>query len=80
MARRWNNRTPQSPIESAAIIAADFAAECKRQGDLKNYYRWRMIVQEYRAALYFEATHGAPPPSAVRRPARVEPVQASLAL
>lgn len=44
MATRYAFRSPSSAHEAALMICADFAAECKRQGDMANCYRWRNVI------------------------------------
>lgn len=35
------------PVEFCELMAA----ECRRRGDRKNYYRWRCVGQDHRYAL-----------------------------
>lgn len=44
MATRYAFRSPSTAHEAALMICADFAAECKRQGDMANCYRWRNVI------------------------------------
>lgn len=43
---RYANRSPASAVEAALVLCADFAAECKRQGDMSNFYRWKNVINE----------------------------------
>lgn len=47
-ATHYANRSPSSAHEAALIFCADFALECKRRGDMSNFYRWRMVLKEHR--------------------------------
>lgn len=45
---RYSSRPLLSARDVALLICADFAAECRRQGDFANHYRWRMVLHENR--------------------------------
>lgn len=48
MPKRWSNRSISSAFEQAMVFCADFAAVCKSDGDMLNYYRWKMVMTEAR--------------------------------
>lgn len=39
-------KSPTSLYDPSLIFMGDFAAACKAQGDMLNYYRWKMVRQE----------------------------------
>lgn len=47
-APRWSNRSISSAHEQALVFCADFAAACKARGDMSNFYRWKMVLNENR--------------------------------
>lgn len=59
MATRYNRRTPSSAAEAACIFAADFAAVCKANREMRNYYRWRMVLADLRRAALIPALRAA---------------------
>lgn len=64
MPARWSNRDVTSAAEAACVFASDFALVCKARGDMPNYYRWRMVLQDLRR--FSESTEGLPVGSVVR--------------
>lgn len=46
--KHWRNRSISSAHEQALVLCSDFASLCKREGDMSNYYRWRMVMHENR--------------------------------
>lgn len=64
MPSRWSNRDVTSAAEAACVFASDFAQACKALGDMSNYYRWRMVLQDLRR--FSASSEGLPLGSAVR--------------
>lgn len=62
------HRDPRTPVDQACVFAADFASECKRVGDMLNYYRWKMVlgdlvkIQRAQAQLSLFSDNGTVPP------------------
>lgn len=54
--RRWSKRPITSRHEQALVFCADFAAECRRLGDMSNHYRWRMVMHENRRYAGFSSS------------------------
>lgn len=48
MPRKWSLITPSSPEDVACILAADFIAACKADGDASNAARWANVLAELR--------------------------------
>lgn len=45
---RYENRPVSSAAQAACVFAADFAKECRLQGDMSNHYRWEMVLKDLR--------------------------------
>lgn len=48
MPNSWKLRPQTHVIDILLATMADFAAACKAQGDMSNYFRWRNLMHEVR--------------------------------
>lgn len=53
MPKKWSLTIPSSPEEVACIIAADFVAVCKADGDTENYHRWNNVLRDLRKHAWY---------------------------